>query len=248
MSVVYQEEYARKLHAKEIHYRRFQRNKIFIKAILDFVPRGSGILDMATGMGEIPIQLAKLGYVSWAIDINEANNARFRSQLSSGVTFLEGDILNYPFARTFQAIILKDILEHFSLLGVQQILTRVDGLLNKRGILVVGCPVRTPASFCLRKWYTFWWPGYAAVDDTGDETHQQWFTESFLKRQLKILPDYTLLQVRYLLYGINNFPRFLMFPLHVLQRILHTRVLPRSLSLFLQRMFGFRIMLVLRKP
>lgn len=245
--MTYDARYSRKLQAKQELYKRLDRNRIFVEPVFSFVSKKDLILDVGTGLSDIPMRLAAAGYSVWAIDVNEQNNAQLRSMEQTGVRFIAGDFLKYAFHDSFGVIIMKDFLEHFSRDEIERILRRVDTLLHSQGLLIVGCPVRTLTSTCLWFWHRVTRRGYRGVDDTGDETHQQWFTEKALRKQLGVLSNYVVMEIQYLLFGVNNFPRFLISPLARLQKLLEAAWIPSSVSLLLQRVLGFRIMVVLRK-
>lgn len=245
---LYTADYARRLQAKNDLYVSLDRNQVFVQPIINIISPGGSVLDVGTGVSDIPVRLSRAAYKVWAIDVNEPNNALFRTTRPEGIVFITGDIFTHSFQRTFDAVIMKDFLEHFSLSQVRELLLRADTLLASRGLLVVGCPVQTLASRLLRWWNRWHYPRFRGVDDTGDETHQQWFTESALHQQLRVLQNYHMLGVYYVLSGVNNFPRRLILPLSRLQKWLQARSKPGPVGLWLQRILAFRIVMVLRKP
>lgn len=245
----YDEAYLQKLRAKTDWYTRLDRNRIYVEPVIQALPRGARVLDVATGISDIPLRLVREGFETHAIDAHESLNRTQRPYTCPEATFVEGDARALPYSdRFFNALIVKDFLEHLSDTDTIRFLAEADRVLKPGGILVVGCPVQTPTSRLLRSYNRWTRQDFNGIDDTGDTTHQQWYTERALHAVLFRVSGMHIDDTQYLLYGVNRFPRLLIMPLYWFQRLLHIPAVRRaSLSRALQRMLGFRVMVVLKK-
>lgn len=249
MSSAYNTEYIKKLKDKVGLYEQLDRNDIYVRPLLKHLEKGSKVLDIATGISDIPLRLVRAGYSVVAIDFNEDVNRIHRPFSLPEATFINGDALNMPFAENeFKGIVLKDIIEHIRSKDISNLLSGIDKILAKGGLLVVGCPVQTFSSKIIRSYNKLVKNNFSGIDDTGDMTHINWFTENSLLNELKRLKGYKVIDVKYLMYGVNNFPRAVIRPLYNLQKLLHGEFLQKSfISRIIQKLLGFRIVVVLLK-
>jgi 2-polyprenyl-3-methyl-5-hydroxy-6-metoxy-1,4-benzoquinol methylase len=232
--------YTAKLEAKRTLYKKYDRDAIYVNCLAQRVEHGANLLDLATGVSEIPLKLAQLGYKVFGIDINESNNALSRDFSHPDIEFREGDILHTPYQIKFKGVLAKDIVEHLSEDEIEEFKKEVLRLLSQDGVLVVGCPVKTASSRIIRAYNLFTKNNFTGIDDTGDTSHLHWFRTKELVSIFLRGNKFTLKETRYMLYGINNYPRSLISPMHRLQKFLGTNF-P-----LLQRILGVRVILIFK--
>ncbi len=239
------EYYTTVLFPKNRIYSQLDRNKIYIIPIKKIVPKGDKVLDVATGLSDIPERLLKAGYNVHACDNSEAF---LKIKKLKNITYKKVDMFKLSYEKdTFGAIILKDIIEHYEREKIGDLLHSFDKMLKPNGVLVIGVPVKTVATRIAKRLRKLKNREYSAIDDTTDTTHKHWYTEEDLNNLMKIsLPKYKSVEKIYLMYGINNFPKWLIRPLHFLQKILH-RSNNLQVSQIIQKYFGFRIMVAFQK-
>ena len=245
----YSNQYGQKLKAKTELYRKLNRSLIYIDLLAQKLIAGDAVLDIATGLSDVPLLLYQKGFKVFAIDHNEDFNKEHRNFIVPDITFINGDIFDMSFkTNQFKGIIAKDILEHIPDEKLAPLLQRISTLLQQEGLLVVGCPVKTFSSRILRLHNKIKYKNFEGIDDTGDTTHLHWFTEKSLRQKLSSLKEFSIMDVKYVMYGINHFPRVFILPLWYLQKILHSKYISRLwASKIIQKLFGFRIVIVLKK-
>lgn len=103
------------------------------------------VLEIGCGIGTLTsliIPVVTDGHIT-AVDIGTKNIevAKERYQSTKNVTFIEADAVEYDFGtKTFDTIILPDVLEHIPFELHNKLFTRLNLLLNERGKVLIHIP------------------------------------------------------------------------------------------------------------
>lgn len=146
-------------------------------ALLQYVADGSDVLDIGCSSGYLAAQLEQHGCSVVGIELDPVDAAAARAHCN---LVIEGDVEHLDLSmhmqgRTFDAIILGDVLEH--LRAPERVLQRVQSVLRRGGRIVVSIPNVAHLSIRLQLLLGGFW--YSRVGLL-DETHIRFFTfESF---------------------------------------------------------------------
>ncbi|MCW5746560.1 MAG: methyltransferase domain-containing protein [Alphaproteobacteria bacterium] len=127
----------------ELGYRRAYHYRVgrALDAILQHVPAGARVLDLAAAQGNLSIMLAELGYrVTWN-DLRDDLIGYVRLKTDrTDIDFLPGDLFGLPPQRVgrFDAILATEIIEHVA--HPDAFMRQLASLLSPGGVIVMTTP------------------------------------------------------------------------------------------------------------
>jgi len=97
------------------------------------------ILDVGCGRGELARALADAGARVTGVDYSSDAIAIAKSTHGAHprLTFLEADVLEYPFPERFDVVIASDLVEHLEPAALDALLRRIAALLDESGLLII---------------------------------------------------------------------------------------------------------------
>ena len=114
------------------------RQRFALKMVASAAPRGSKVLDVGCGTGEMAARLMELGYEVWGLDLSEAMIRHARGRCRSD-RFRVGDIEHIPFAdETFDAVVCLGVIEYLP--TDEAALAEIWRVLKPGGSAVVSTP------------------------------------------------------------------------------------------------------------
>jgi ubiquinone/menaquinone biosynthesis C-methylase UbiE len=114
------------------------RHRFALEMVESAVPRGSRILDVGCGTGEMVAKLTERGYEAWGVDLAEPMIA-FASERYGSSRFRVGDIEKIPFDdSTFDAVVCLGVVEY--LVDDEQALKEIRRVLKPGGSAIVSTP------------------------------------------------------------------------------------------------------------
>ena len=150
--------------------------KYFKKNYLKYMPKDKAniILELGCGMGEFFYFCKKEGYNNYqGIDASAENIAYIKKYMGKESNVSVNDILDFlkNNNRGYDAIVLNDVIEHFTKKEIFELLDSVYACLNKNGVFLVKTPNMAN-------------PFVAAAGRYIDFTHEIGFTEYSMKQIL----------------------------------------------------------------
>lgn len=113
-----------------------------IKKRLD---RGSRIFDLGCASGNLLRELAILGYEIGGIDVSDELIQKAKDKLGSiskSSSIIQSDIMSYSPQKTFDCVVMDNVIEHFHPDTVDDILQKCHAMLKEGGYIIILTPHR----------------------------------------------------------------------------------------------------------
>jgi len=135
-----------------VHSFNTMRLAYMIRPLLQRLAKKSTILEIGCGSGVLAAYLQKSGHNVEVMDIDSSLIAEIKTHY--GLTGYSGDIFKIAFGKTYDAVILNNVVEHLE--NPVSVLNRVYELLNNDGLLFMEVPNIGSFQFVLFK--NRWFP------------------------------------------------------------------------------------------
>lgn len=145
--------------------------------LLRYLPAGSMLLDVGSGRGRFPLELARLGYKVIGLDyvkkIVTDNNEEVRvNDMASSLRFVEGNALDIPFTdASFDGVLDFGLMQHFYPTDRMTYVREINRVLKPGGYTLLVLLSRETTS------YLTWTPkAHADAEYDYEDVHYHFFT------------------------------------------------------------------------
>ncbi|MCL4543410.1 MAG: methyltransferase domain-containing protein [Chloroflexi bacterium] len=122
-----------------IHRRYIERISWIMGTVKRYCAPGGTVLEIGSAQGNMSLLLAEDGYKTVAADIDADFLNYSRKKYERGdVEWIHGDAFQLPMGRTFDAVILAEIIEHVA--HPQDLIGKALKLVRSGGVLVIATP------------------------------------------------------------------------------------------------------------
>lgn len=176
-------QYWKEYYATKLRNKSFSREKRYANFFTELLPVGSTILDVASGYGFLPVEMAKKGFKVTCSDVFEGMMQLAKKYFKENnclIKIVKSDAVSLPFDKgSFDMITAMSIFEHLTLSeSSKYFIPSLKRIVKKGGFIMIHVPVKSLITklkrfyrLKIRKDLPKW-----AIDDDGDVTHKVWFS------------------------------------------------------------------------
>ena len=116
---------------------------LVVALIKKCVDKGSRIFDLGCASGNLLYELAVQGYEIEGIDVSTGLIQKARDKLSSlskSSAVIQSDITSYSPHKTFDCVVMDNVIEHFHPDSIHDVLQKCHAMLNEGGYIIILTP------------------------------------------------------------------------------------------------------------